>query len=307
MMTISDNGGISLIKTTNRNGAQSMPKLKMLIPKGRLHKSIVKLLNDSGFDIEQDERTYFPRLNDPEIEAKLMKPQNIPKIVELGLHDVGFCGHDWITETSADVLEIMDLKFDPVRIVAAAAEPFPPNRTTRGKIVVASEYENLSCRYLAERKFAYVFLRTFGATEAFPPDDADMIVDNVATGRTLKEHNLRIIDTLLESSTRFIANKKSMRDPWKKEKIAGMKMLFQSVLDAANHVMLEMNIPQDKFESIIGNLPCMRTPTIAPLYNNKGYAVKIAVTKSESCQWIPKLKAMGAEDILEYQFSKVVV
>jgi ATP phosphoribosyltransferase len=284
-----------------------VPKLKLLIPKGRLHKNIVKLLNDAGFDTDIDERIYIPRLNDPEIEAKLMKPQNIPKIVELGLHDIGFCGYDWIEETAADVLEIMDLKFDPVKIVAAAATPFFQKQNINQKIVVASEYENLSCRYLTAKKFDYIFLRTFGATEAFPPDDADMIVDNVSTGRTLKEHNLLVIDTILESSTRLIASKNSMQDPWKKEKIAGIKMLLQSVLDAADRVMLEMNVPQDKFESIIGNLPCMRTPTIAPLYNNKGFSVKIAVTKSESCQWIPKLKAMGAEDILEYEFRKVVM
>ena len=150
-------------------------------------------------------------------------------------------------------------------------------------------------------------MRTFGATEVFPPDDADMIIDNTATGRTLKEHNLRVIGELLKSSTRFIANKEIFEDSRKKEKITEMKMLFQAILDARERVMLEMNIPENRFEEIVKILPCMRSPTVAPLFGEKGFAVKVAVKIEETTKLIPKLKRLGATDILEYEIRKVVL
>jgi ATP phosphoribosyltransferase len=284
-----------------------MPKLKMVIPKGRIYSNVVKLLNDSGFGIEVDERIYVPRIEDSELEAKIMKPQNIPKLLELGSHDVGFTGYDWIVETNANVIEIIDLKFDPVKIVAAMPEALVKKNLRSKPIVVASEYEKIASGYLNQKKYQYILLRTFGATEVFPPDDADVIIDNVSTGRTLQEHNLQVIDTILESSTRFIANKEVMRDPWKQEKVNEMKMIFKAVLDARQRVMLEMNVPKEKLEEIVKFLPCMRSPTIAPLYGEQGYAIKVAVKKQEVIKLIPLLKKYGATDILEYDFRKVVL
>ena len=284
-----------------------MSKLKMVIPKGRIYSNVVKLLNDSGFGIEADERIYVPRIEDVELEAKIMKPQNIPKLLELGSHDVGFTGYDWIVETNADVIEIIDLKFDPVKIVAAVPIMQPKKDLRQKPIVVASEYEKIATEYLDQKKYQYILLRTFGATEVFPPDDADMIIDNVSTGRTLQEHNLQIIDTILESSTRFIANKEIMKDAWKREKISEMEMIFKAVLDARQRVMLEMNVPKEKLEEIVKFLPCMRSPTVAPLYGDQGYAIKIAVKKQEVIKLIPLLKKYGATDILEYDFKKVVL
>lgn len=284
-----------------------MPKLKMVIPKGRIYSNVVKLLNDSGFGIEVDERIYVPRIEDSELEAKIMKPQNIPKLLELGSHDVGFTGYDWIVETNANVIEIIDLKFDPVKIVAAMPEALVKKNLRSKPIVVASEYEKIASGYLNQKKYQYILLRTFGATEVFPPDDADVIIDNVSTGRTLQEHNLQVIDTILESSTRFIANKEVMRDPWKQEKVNEMKTIFKAVLDARQRVMLEMNVPKEKLEEIVKFLPCMRSPTIAPLYGEQGYAIKVAVKKQEVIKLIPLLKKYGATDILEYDFRKVVL
>ncbi|UCE05747.1 MAG: ATP phosphoribosyltransferase [bacterium] len=284
-----------------------MKKLKIVIPKGRIYSNVVRLLNDSGFGIEVDERVYVPRIDDPEIEAKIMKPQNIPRLVELGSHDVGFTGYDWILETEANVTEIMDLQFDPVKIVAAIPETLIKKDLDKRRIVVASEYEQIAVKYLEQKNYNYILLRTFGATEVFPPEDADMIIDNISTGRTLKEHNLQIIDTILESSTRFIANKEAVNDPWKKEKIDEMKMIFQAVLDARQRVMLEMNVPKEKLEEIVKFLPCMRSPTVSPLYGEQGYAVKVAVKKHEVIKLIPLLKKYGATDILEYDFRKVVL
>ena len=284
-----------------------MQKLKIVIPKGRIYSNVAKLLNDAGFGLEAAERLYTPTVDDKEIEAKIMKPQNIPQLVELGAHDVGFTGHDWIVETNADVVDILDLGFNPVKIVAAVHQDLLDVDLQSKKLVVATEYQRITQRYLEKKKYDYVLLRTFGATEVFPPEDADMIVDNTSTGRTLKEHNLHIISTLMTSSTRFIANKASFEDSWKCEKITEMQMLFQSVLDARERVMLEMNVPQEKFDEIVKFLPCMRSPTVAPLFGEQGYAIKIAVKKTEVTKLIPHLKRLGASDILEYELRKVLI
>lgn len=284
-----------------------MNKLRMVIPKGSLHEGIVNLLHDVGIKIRVRERGYRPIVNDREIEMKIMRPQNIPKLIEMGSHDVGFTGYDWVVETDADVVEVMDLGLDPVRIIVAIPEGKSMEDLKKKKVVVASEYVNISKKYLDNEGYNYTLLRTYGATEAFPPDDADMIIDNTATGKTLHEHHLKVVDTLMESSTVFIANKKTLKNPWKKDKIEELKMLFKGVLDARERVMLEMNVPKEHFDEIVKNLPCMRSPTVAPLYNEQGYAVKIAVRKDEVPKLIPRLKKLGAVDILEYDIRKVVL
>ena len=284
-----------------------MQKLKIVVPKGRIQDGVVRLMTEAGFGMEIDKRVYTPQADDPDMEIKIMKPQNIPQLVELGSHDAGFTGHDWLVETGADVVEILDLGLDPVKIVAAMPGQMLGRDMTKKKLVVASEYCGITEKYLKGKKYDYVLLRTYGATEVFPPDDADMIVDNISTGRTLKEHGLAIVDTILESSTRFIANRKTMEDAEKAEKINTIKLLLQSVLDARQRVMLEMNIPEDRLEDLVAMLPCMKSPTVAPLYGQKGYAVKVAVKRSEVARLIPLLKKLGASDILEYDFRKVVI
>lgn len=284
-----------------------MQVLRVVIPKGRIFESVVQLMNESGIKLTHDQRAYRPVVNDPEIEVKIMKPQNIPLLLQLGKHDIGFTGLDWVFETGADVQELLDLDFDPVKIVAAIPEQLSVDSLKKRKIVVASEYETIARNYLDKEGFDYVYLRTHGATEVFPPDDADMIVDNTATGRTLQQHNLAIIAEIMRSSTRFIANKNVMNDPWKREKIERILMLFRSILDARSRVMLEMNVVPEKLDAIIKVLPCMRLPTVSPLYQEKGFAVKAAVKKQEATKLIPLLKQMGATDILEYDFRKVVV
>ena len=264
-------------------------------------------LREAGIRFRADERVYQPTVNDPEIGIKIMKPQNIPKLLEFGSHDVGFTGFDWIAETGADVEQLLDLEFDPVRIVAAIPAQEQEEQLAQRRIVVASEYENLSRRFLEERGFDYVFFRTYGATEVFPPDDADMIIENTSTGRTLAEHDLKVVAQILDSSTRFVAGRAALKDGWKREKIMQLTVLFQSILDARGRVMLEMNIPADKLDEIIDVLPCMRSPTVAPLYGDQGYAVKAAVKKDDAAKLIPRLKKMGATDILEYEFKKVVI
>jgi len=284
-----------------------MKPLKIVVPKGRLNKKVLGLLNEVGLGIECDERNYIPRVEDPEIEIKIMKPQNIPQLVNVGSHDIGFTGLDWMLETQAEVEEILNLGFDPVSIVAAAPYYLTKEDLKKRRIVVATEYEAIARKYLDNEGFDYYLIRTFGATEVFPPDDADMIIDNMASGRTLEEHKLKIIDCLALSSTRMIGNKNSLRDPWKKNKTGELVTLMQAVLYAKDRVMLEMNVPGSQLDAIAHVLPCMRAPTIALLYNNEGYAVKVAVKKTEAAKLIPKLKSMGATDILEYAMRKVLI
>lgn len=283
-----------------------MNKLRVVIPKGRIHDKVVELLAEAGINLQRSDRSYRPLVSDPEIEVKIMKPQNIPQLVQLGRHDVGFTGYDWITETRADVAEIMDLGFDPVRVIAAVPKESIGLDWKNRRIVVVSEYENISRAYLDQQGYDYVFLRTFGASEAFPPDDADMIIDNTETGQTLEEHHLVSVAEIIESSTRFIANHACLRDTWKQDKIEKMRLLFTAILDARDRVMLEMNVPANRLEEIVRVLPCMRSPTVAPLFGDQGYAVKIAVKKSETARLIPCLKRIGATDILEYELKKVI-
>jgi ATP phosphoribosyltransferase len=235
-----------------------------------------------------------------------MKPQNVGELLELGSHDAGFTGADWIRESGADVEEILDLGFDRVRIVAAVPREFDEAKLRSKKLVVATEYVNLAEAWLKKSGYQYRILRTYGATEVFPPDDADMIIDNTSSGQTLRDNGLKIIDTLLESSTCFVVSRSALADAEKRGRIEELAMLFRAVLDGRDRVMLEMNIPRDRFEVIARELPAMRSPTVAPLYGDEGFAVKIAVKKNEIPDIIPRLKKLGALDIVEYDLRKVV-
>jgi ATP phosphoribosyltransferase len=201
----------------------------------------------------------------------------------------------------------MDLGFDRVRIVAAVPAELDDAALKHKHLVVATEYVNLAKAWLDASHFDYRIVRTYGATEVFPPDDADMIVDNTSTGQTLKDNGLRIVATVCESSTRFVASKAAMANPEKRGRIEELCMLFRSVLDGRDRVMLEMNVPKDVFPRLVETLPAMRSPTVAPLYGDSGYAVKIAVKKSEVSDLIPRLKRLGADDIVEYDLRKVVL
>jgi len=283
-----------------------MDKLKILLPKGRIYDNVSALFSDAGISIYLPERTYRPIVNQDDLEAKVMKPQNIGKLLELGAHDVGFTGIDWIRETGADVVEVMDLGFDKVRIVAAVPNEIDDSMLRSKRMIVATEYVANAEVWLKAQKLNYLIVRTYGATEVFPPDDADMIIDNTATGRTLQENGLRIIDTIMESSTRMFASKEALANPFKSKKIQELKMLFEAVLAARNRVMLEMNVSKARFADLVTGIPAMKSPTVAPLYGDDGYALKIVVKKSDVPTLMPRLKSLGATDILEYELRKVM-
>ena len=283
-----------------------MEKLRILIPKGRIFDNVSRLFLEAGFPISLADRTYRPSLGASWLDAKIMKPQNVGELLELGSHDAGFTGIDWIRENNADVEEVLDLGFDKVRIVAAVPHDYDEAKLRSKKLVVATEYVNIAEEWLKTSGYKYRILRTYGATEVFPPDDADMIIDNTSSGQTLKDNGLRIIGTLLESSTRFVASRSAISDAEKRSRIEELAMLFRAVLDGRDRVMLEMNIPKEQFESL-ASLPAMRSPTVAALYGEAGFAVKIAVNRNEVPDLIPKLKKLGALDIVEYDLRKVVL
>ncbi|MDR1956161.1 MAG: ATP phosphoribosyltransferase [Treponema sp.] len=283
-----------------------MDKLRILIPKGRIFDEVALLFAEAGFPISLSDRTYRPLIAAEWLDGKIMKPQNVGELLELGSHDVGFTGLDWIRESGAGVHEIMDLCFDQVRIVAAVPAGLDEVALKSKRLTVATEYVRLAETWLNAAGFQYRILRTYGATEVFPPDDADLIIDNTASGRTLKDNGLRIIATILESSTRFVASPAVLEDTAKRNRIEELAMLFKAVLDGRERVMLEMNVSKSQFAALVTGLPSMRSPTVAPLYGDAGYAVKIAVKKSEVPGMIPRLKQLGATDIVEYDLRKVV-
>ncbi len=288
-------------------------QLSMLIPKGRLQSNVVALLAQVGVELQFGARSYRPGCSDPDLVAKLLKPQNIASLVALGRHDVGFVGHDWIRELGLDapdsgMVELMDLGFDPVRLVAAV----PDHLVKDGQIqaptpmVVASEYERLTREYIDRKGYQAVFVKTFGATEALPPEDADMIVDNTSTGAPLVSNRLEIVDELLVSTTRLVAHRSVLEDPWKKSKLDRLIMLMHSTLDAKKWVLLEMNVAAERLDRVVAELPAMRSPTVSSLFGDQGYAVKVAVRSKDAPTLIPRLHELGATGILEYRLQKLV-
>jgi ATP phosphoribosyltransferase len=284
-----------------------MDKLCVLIPKGRIFQKVIELFSDAGFPINVSDRTYRPMIGAEWLEAKIMKPQNVGELLELGGHDVGFTGRDWIEESGARIEKVLDLGFDTVRIVAAVPADMSEEKLKAKRLKVATEYVNIAETWLKQCGYQYRILRTYGATEVFPPDDADMIIDNTSSGQTLRDNGLRIIATILESSTCFVASLGALADPVKRTRIEELAMLFKAVLDGRERVMLEMNVHKSRFDELVSGLPAMRSPTVAPLYGDDGFAVKIAVKKNEVPAIIPRLKKLGATDIVEYDLRKVVL
>lgn len=284
-----------------------MDQVKLLLPKGRIYENVIRLFSESGINISVSNRSYFPSVSDPGLAVKIMKPQNIAPIIDMGRHDGGFTGLDWVAERSADVVTIMDLELDPVSIVLAAPRGETVQSLKSRKIVVATEYENLARRYLSAEGYNFEILKSYGTTEVFPPDDADAIVDNTSSGTTLRENGLDILATVMKSSTCFIASKEAMANPEKAARIEALATVFKAILEAESRVMLEMNLPEDRLDAVVAILPCMRAPTVAPLFRDKGYSVKAAIPRKQSGNLIPRLKALGATDILEYEIRKVVL
>jgi len=286
-----------------RNGV-----VHLALPKGRMEEGVTRLLSDAGIRLTFDRRGYRPTLSLDGFETKILKPQNIVEMLHLGSRDVGFAGADWVVEKGVELVELLDTGLDPVRIVAAAAPDFLDggHRPKKPGFVVATEYERITRAWLERRRFDGQVVRSYGATEVFPPEDADCIVDNTATGTTLKANGLLIFDELMRSSTRLFACPRSLGDPDKRARIEHFVVLVRSVLDARRRVMLEVNVPTERLDDVVAILPCMREPTIAPLHHDAGFAVKAAVPRADLPELIRAIKERGGTDIVVFQIAQIV-
>lgn len=281
--------------------------IKLAIPKGRMFEGVRRLLADGGVDISATERGYRPSLSLPGFGVKLLKPRAIVEMLAAGSRDVGFAGADWVRETGADLVEIVDTGLDRVRLVAAApATLLEGGRLPDRPLVVASEYERVSRAWVEQRGLDATLLRSYGATEVLPPEDADCIIDNTATGATLAANGLVIIDELMTSSTRLYASRSAMSDLAKREQIERVGLIVRSVLEARRRVMIEINVPADRLDAIVAILPCMREPTVSALRSQSGYAVKAAVRREELAEVVPLVKQLGGTDIVVTRPEQIV-
>ena len=281
--------------------------LHLAVPKGRIEAGVTDLLAAAGIRLRSGPRGYRPVTSAPGYEVKVLKPQNIVEMLAAGSRDVGFAGADWVAEKSADLVELLDTGLDPVSVVAAAPESLLisgalPDR----RLVVASELERLATSWITKRGLDATLVRSYGATEVFPPEDADVIVDIMDTGETLAANSLVVVDTLMTSSTRVYASRNAMDDPDKKVAIDGLVLSLRSVLEARGRAMLELNVSEEDMEGVIAVLPSMREPTIATLHGGTGLAVKAAVPRASLPTLIPLLKERGATDIVVSNLEQIV-
>jgi len=286
--------------------------LKLGLPKGSLQDSTLDLFAKAGFHFSVKSRSYFPSIDDDELEAILIRAQEMAHYVELGAFDVGLTGKDWIIETGADVVEVSDLVYSkasmrPVRWVLAVPESSPIRsvKDLEGKHI-ATEVVNITKQYLERNGVSAHVEFSWGATEVKPPELADAIVEVTETGTSLRANKLRIVEVLLESNTKLIANKAAWADPWKREKIENMAMLLQGAIYAQGKVGLKMNAPRKALDQIMQIIPGLRQPTVANLANDDWVALEVIVDEQTVRRVIPELKRAGAEGIFEYTISKLI-
>ncbi|PIO48294.1 MAG: ATP phosphoribosyltransferase [[Chlorobium] sp. 445] len=286
--------------------------LKLGLPKGSLQDATLDLFAKAGFHFIVRERSYFPSIDDEELSAILIRAQEMARYVEQGAFDCGLTGKDWIIETGAQVIEVADLVYSkasmrPVRWVLAVPEssPIQSVKDLEGKRI-ATEVVNITKAYLAQHGVSADVEYSWGATEVKPPDLADAIVEVTETGTSLRANKLRIVETILESNTKFIANKQAWNDKWKREKIENIAMLLHGAINAMGKVGLKFNIRREDLKTLVTKLPALRNPTISPLSSEEWVAVEIIVEEKQVRQLIPELKRSGAEGIFEYEINKLI-
>jgi ATP phosphoribosyltransferase len=288
--------------------------LSIALPKGSLQEQTLLLFTEADLPVKRSSREYTVTIADERISAvKILRPQEIPKYVEDGYFDLGISGLDCITEAGAEVVEVADMPYAKTGTgfmkmviavpedssVQAAADIKPGSRVT-------TEFPNITKKYFEDLGIPVDVFYSFGATEAKVPEIMDVVVDLTETGSTLRRNHLKIVDVIMESTTRLIANKASWEDPAKHKAIDEIRTLLLGVLDARGRVLLSMNVAKDKLDDVVGVLPAMKRPTVAPLYNSEYFEITTVVDKDTVNVIIPQLKEMGAEDILEQGISKIV-
>lgn len=281
--------------------------VRLALPKGRMFDQVVELLKDAGISISQSARGYRPSISLPSFSAKILKPRNVISMLTAGARDIGFAGADWVVETGADLVELLDTGMNPVRLVVAApVSILEDGKLPKRPLVVASEYPNLAAKWIADNQLDATVLTTFGATEVFPPEDADCIIDNTATGSTLRANGLKIIDEVLTSSTRLYASRRAAEDSSIKRELDNLVMFLSAVLEARSRVMMDLNVAKDDLEAVINCLPCMREPTVSTLNNDGWFAVRSALPRNQLNEIIPRLKEAGACDIVTTAAEQII-
>jgi ATP phosphoribosyltransferase len=290
-----------------------MNLLKLGLPKGSLQEASLQLFRRAGYEISVNSRSYFPSIDDEEIECMLIRAQEMARYVEDGILDAGLTGKDWILENEANVIEVADLvyakqTFGKVRWVLAVPEksPFQSVKDLQGKII-ATELVGVTRRYLERKGVKAKVEFSWGATEVKPPVLADAIVEVTETGSSLRANGLRIVETVLESNTKFIAHPGAWEDAWKRRKIETLIMLLQGAIEAAGKVGLMLNVRRDDLEKVLSVLPALKRPTISALSDSDWVAVNTVIEEKTVREIIPRLKAANAQGIVEYPLNKIVV
>jgi ATP phosphoribosyltransferase len=290
-----------------------MNRLKLGMPKGSLQEASLQLFRRAGYEIGVNPRSYFPSIDDDEIECMLIRAQEMARYVEDGILDAGLTGKDWILENEAEVVEVADLvyakqTFGKVRWVLAVPEKsvFQSVKDLEGKII-ATELVGVTRRYLAQNGVKAKVEFSWGATEVKPPVLADAIVEVTETGSSLRANGLRIIDTVLESNTKFIAHPAAWEDSWKRQKIQTLVMLLQGAIEAAGKVGLMLNVRRGDLENVLSVLPALKRPTVSNLSDPDWVAVNTVIEERTVREIIPRLKAAHAQGIVEYPLNKIVV
>lgn len=288
-------------------------KLKLGLPKGSLQEASLQLFRRAGYEIAVNPRSYFPSIDDDELECMLIRAQEMARYVEDGILDAGLTGKDWILENAADVHEVADLvyakqTFGKVRWVLAAPEesPFRSVKDLEGKII-ATELVKVTERYLAANGVKAKVEFSWGATEVKPPVLADAIVEVTETGSSLRANGLRIVETVLESNTKFIANHAAWKDPWKRAKLETLVLLLRGAIEASGKVGLMLNVRRPDLENVLAVLPALKRPTISNLSDPDWVAVNTVIEEKTVREIIPRLKAANAQGIVEYPLNKIVL
>jgi ATP phosphoribosyltransferase len=287
--------------------------LKLGIPKGSLESATIDLFRRAGFNIATSSRSYYPAIDDPDLECMLIRAQEMARYVEDGVLDAGLTGRDWVEENEANVVTVVDLvyakqSFGKVRWVLAVPEhsPFKTVQDLEGKII-ATELVCTTERYLAHKGVKARVEFSWGATEVKPPDLADAIVEVTETGSSLRANNLRVVETVLESNTQLIANIDAWVDPWKRRKLEDIKLLLEGAMNALGKVGLMLNVQRHDLTRVLNVLPSLKNPTISQLSDEAWVAVNTILEESTVRTIIPRLKEAGAQGIVEYPLNKIVM
>lgn len=288
--------------------------LSIALPKGSLEEQTLLLFSQADLEVKRSAREYNPVIADPRVgKVKILRPQEIPTYVQDGYFDLGISGHDWVTESGADVVEVAELPYAKtgtgfVSMVLAVPQESPVQsaRDITAGSRVTTEFPRVTKAYFEDLGIPVEVHFSYGATEAKVPEMMDALVDLTETGSTLRRNGLKIVDTVLTSTTRLLASHAAWNDPEKHREIEEIRTLLLGVIEARGRVLLNMNVPHHKLDAVIAQLPAMKRPTVAKLYGSEDYEISTVADKSTVNVLIPALKSAGAEDILEMPISKIV-